>query len=63
MTFGEAARRLSGVAAGRLAWRPADFWTATPAELLACLGGSDEAEPPARDVMTRLMQQHPDRER
>lgn len=35
MTFAETARRLSGVAARGLGWRPGEFWAATPAELAA----------------------------
>ncbi len=37
MSFGEEARRLMGVAAVLLGWRPADFWAATPGELAAIL--------------------------
>jgi len=35
--FGPAALRLSAVAARALGWRPAEFWAATPAELVAIL--------------------------
>src|SRR5690606_28443838 len=34
-TFADTARRLSGVAARVLGWRPGEFWAATPAELAA----------------------------
>lgn len=38
MTFGDAAGRWAGLAALNLGWRPAEFWSATPAELLSILG-------------------------
>jgi hypothetical protein len=37
-SFGAAALRHAGLAARVLGWRPADFWSATPAELAASLG-------------------------
>lgn len=42
MSFGENARRLMGMAAVLLGWRPADFWTATPGELAAILQAMNE---------------------
>lgn len=49
--FGPAARRLAGLAARLLGWRPAEFWAATPAELSTALtppgesaGGLERAE-------------------
>jgi uncharacterized phage protein (TIGR02216 family) len=59
MTFGEAACRLAAV---QLDWKPQEFWMATPAELLTCLG-IDEAQGTTRDVLTALMRQFPDQER
>lgn len=38
MTFAAAALALCGLAARALGWRPAEFWSATPAELAAALG-------------------------
>ena len=35
--FSDSARRLAGLAGALLGWRPAEFWTATPAELAAVL--------------------------
>lgn len=42
---------LCGLAARALAWRPSEFWDATPAELAAALGvgGGTEAGPPQFD--------------
>ncbi len=42
MSFGENARRLMGVAAVLLGWRPGDFWAATPGELTAILHAMTE---------------------
>lgn len=58
VAFGAAATRLSGFAARALGWRPAEFWAATPAELVAALG--DPAIPCApvdRATLDRLMEQ------
>ena len=33
--FSESAGRLAGLAGALLGWRPAEFWEATPAELIA----------------------------
>ena len=33
--FSDSARRLAGIAAALVGWRPDDFWRATPAELAA----------------------------
>ena len=59
-SFAAAALRLYGLAAGLLGWRPAEFWAATPAELvqaLAPLVPATAAQPLARDEFTRLMEQ------
>lgn len=56
MTFGETALRLSRLAARALAWRPHEFWAATPAELAAILS-SEPQEGLARADLTRMMEQ------
>ena len=56
MSFGRAALRLSGLAARALAWRPADFWAATPAELIAALAPLDTSQPLDRAALDRLME-------
>lgn len=56
MTFGRAAVRLSGLAARALAWRPADFWAATPAELIAALVPPGADQPLDRAALDRLME-------
>lgn len=38
-TFAAVAERAAGAAAAWLGWRPAEFWAATPAELLTALRG------------------------
>ena len=53
--------RLAGIAGALLGWRPADFWTATPAELatiVAALAG----DAPAADAadLARLTEAFPD---
>lgn len=44
-SFGKAALHLSGMAAQLLGWRPAEFWQATPIELVTVLApmASDSA--------------------
>ncbi|NKI99803.1 phage tail assembly chaperone [Novosphingobium sp. SG707] len=57
-SFGEGSRRLAGLAARLLGWRPHEFWAATPAELAAILA-PDAAPGPApltREEMNRLME-------
>ena len=56
MTFGQAAVRLSGLAARALAWRPAEFWAATPAELIAALVPHEASPPFDRAALDRLME-------
>ncbi len=41
-TFSPGALRLAGLSARTLGWRPADFWTATPAELAAAITSPDQ---------------------
>ncbi len=56
--FGEAALRLSALAARALGWRPEHFWAATPAELAAILAPpSSSADGVSRTDLTRLMEQ------
>lgn len=62
-TFGGPARRLLGLAALLLGWRPAEFWAATPAELAAILeawsGGAAASDMDA-GALARLKEQFPD---
>ncbi len=37
--FADVAQRAGGVACGLLGWRPAEFWAATPAELVMAVRG------------------------
>ncbi|ANY18805.1 hypothetical protein A6F68_00270 [Tsuneonella dongtanensis] len=56
-SFGESALALCALAARALGWRPHEFWSATPAELVACL--ADPAAPLApldRSDLQRLME-------
>ncbi len=60
--FAAAARRAARLAAAELCWRPAEFWQATPAELLTALGLDQpgEAEPLGGELLARLMEAWPD---
>lgn len=62
MSFAELARRLSGQTSLILGWRPEEFWSATPAELLAILSATLPASTEAFDApsLANLMQQFPD---
>ena len=62
--FSEAARRLAGVAAVLLGWRPDEFWKATPAELAAVVAAMmPQADAAAsRGDLARLMEMFPDGE-
>ena len=55
--FGPRAQRLARLAARVLGWRPAEFWNATPAELVAIL--LDDTAPAAltRADLTKMMEQ------
>lgn len=55
--FGPSAMRLARLAARALGWRPAEFWAATPAELIAILTDGAEPAPLARADLTRMMEQ------
>lgn len=59
--FAPAAGRLAGLAGRLLGWRPAEFWTATPAELAAILApAADQAAGLSRTDLDRLMEQEHD---
>lgn len=61
MTFAELSMRCWGVAATVLGWRPAEFWGATPAELLASLAvQGDDVDPVAAELLDELRQRFPD---
>ena len=62
MTFASAARRAAHLAASLLQWRPHEFWSATPAELLTCLGegAGDDAASADTTLLNRLMEALPD---
>jgi hypothetical protein len=49
-TFAAGALRLAGLIPRLLAWRPDDFWNATPAELAAIFAAE---EPPGGTPLTR----------
>lgn len=60
--FADTARRLAHLAAVAMGWRPGEFWTATPAELVTALGlDAPSDDRPADTAMLRgLMEQYPD---
>ena len=62
MRFAERARQLAGAAGVLFGWAPADFWSATPAELGALLDAiRGEAEaPPDAATLARLQELFPD---
>ncbi|CAA9498284.1 MAG: hypothetical protein AVDCRST_MAG31-212 [uncultured Sphingomonas sp.] len=61
MTFAQAATRCWSAAATVLGWRPAEFWQATPAELLASLTVHEAAvDPVAAELLDELRQRFPD---
>ncbi len=59
-TFGEASTRWCALAARLLGWRPAEFWSATPAELAMALSAPDDPAatslPPSRETIIRMME-------
>lgn len=56
--FAAQALRLCALAARGLGWRPAEFWSATPAELAAIfVPDTGGVEPLARTDLTRMMEQ------
>jgi hypothetical protein len=57
--FAATARRWNRLAARLLGWRPDDFWSATPAELVMALAEPGESEaslPPTRELIARMME-------
>lgn len=56
--FAAAALRLSGLVPRALGWRPQDFWSATPAELVAILqpSAAETGAPLTRGELTNLME-------
>ena len=55
MMFADSAVRAAGIAA-RLGWRPDDFWSATPADLLNALGPEAEGEALVGAELRQLME-------
>jgi hypothetical protein len=58
-TFATGAARWCSLSARLLGWRPGEFWSATPAELLMAL--SDPADPAcpfplSREMIARMME-------
>jgi hypothetical protein len=60
--FGEVALRAAHLAAALLGWRPAEFWDATPAELITALGLRDAPPtgPADSSLLNGLMERYPD---
>ena len=59
--FGQGAKRLAGLAARALGWRPAEFWSATPAELAAAIADPDgEVMPLSRTEIESLLERESD---
>jgi hypothetical protein len=56
-SFGHAALALYGIAARLLGWKSADFWAATPAELIAALAPPGTPAALARADLERMMEQ------
>lgn len=54
--FSAAAQRLAGAASRLLGWRPAEFWTATPAELATALAPPGEKPMLNREDVMRMME-------
>jgi Phage tail assembly chaperone protein, TAC len=61
-SFIQQATRLAGLTGAILGWRPAEFWNATPAELVTIFAAlaPDAANPADRDLITLLKEQFPD---
>jgi hypothetical protein len=62
MTFTDSALKLCGQSAVLLGWRPAEFWSATPAELACILAAmAPQIETPLDgDEILKMMEQFPD---
>lgn len=61
--FADLAVRAAGVASAGLGWRPAEFWSATPVELVMCLGGLPQTQAErglAADYLAKLQELFPD---
>ena len=61
--FGDAAAPCCNLSARLLGWRPAEFWSATPAELAMALTTPDDQAglaPPSRETITRMMERDAD---
>jgi uncharacterized phage protein (TIGR02216 family) len=61
--FRDDAARLAGLAGALLAWRPDEFWRATPAEfasILSAVTGPDYGPGAERDDLDRLKRMFPD---
>jgi Phage tail assembly chaperone protein, TAC len=56
-SIGPAALGLYSIAARLLAWRPSDFWSATPAELIAALSPPGQPAALDRSELNRMMEQ------
>lgn len=54
--FGPRAQRLARLAARFLGWRPAEFWAATPAELITILVDDAAPAPLTGADLTRMME-------
>lgn len=57
--FARDARSWCCIAARLLAWKPADFWQATPTELVMALGDPEGTAPnsaPSRELIETLME-------
>ncbi|KPF63003.1 phage tail assembly chaperone [Porphyrobacter sp. AAP60] len=58
-TFAACAPRWCSLSARLLGWRPAEFWGATPAELLMAVSeplDPSTPTPPSRELIARLME-------
>jgi hypothetical protein len=60
VTFAEAALRWCALSARALGWRPAEFWQATPADLVNALRDPAQtatgAVAPSRELITQMME-------
>jgi uncharacterized phage protein (TIGR02216 family) len=60
--FADSAKRLAGLAAGRLGWAPETFWAASPQDVANALGlGGDSGDAGAdRTLLDALIERFPD---
>ncbi|WP_379923168.1 phage tail assembly chaperone [Erythrobacter sp. R86502] len=57
--FADASARWCALASQQLGWRPAEFWSATPAELAMALTAPDDLNtppPPSREMIAQMME-------